>query len=82
MDEYCFDIEEQNQCSTTSKEVVSDTHLTGTYKAPRRIEAGKGKEDGENNAFKKGKVPQSGTVNVGSQDSFHLMFCDAQSLMH
>ncbi|XP_015573890.1 protein FAR1-RELATED SEQUENCE 4 isoform X2 [Ricinus communis] len=72
-----FSIEEENQCSTTSKDVVSDPHLTGTYKTPRRVEAGKGKEDSESNAFKKGKVPQSGTASVGSQDSFHLMeMCD------
>ncbi|EEF44573.1 hypothetical protein RCOM_0963740 [Ricinus communis] len=68
---------EENQCSTTSKDVVSDPHLTGTYKAPGRIDAGKGKEDSESNAFKKGKLPQSATVSVDSQDSFHLMeMCD------
>ncbi|EEF44566.1 hypothetical protein RCOM_0962970 [Ricinus communis] len=57
-----FSIEEENQCSTTSKDVVSDLHLTGLL-GELKLEKGK----------KIVKVPQSGIVSVRSQDSFHLM---------
>ncbi|XP_012088439.1 protein FAR1-RELATED SEQUENCE 4 isoform X2 [Jatropha curcas] len=70
-------IEDENQCSTYSKDVVPDPHLTSANKAPRRVEAGKEKENNENNTFRKGKVSQPGASSIGVQDGFHLVeICD------
>ncbi|KAF2318946.1 hypothetical protein GH714_011925 [Hevea brasiliensis] len=73
-------IEEENQCGSTSKD-VPDAHSISANKASRRVEAGKEKENDESNTFRKGKlVPQSGAVNVGVQDSFHLVeMCDLEA---
>ncbi|XP_065866451.1 protein FAR1-RELATED SEQUENCE 4 [Euphorbia lathyris] len=65
--------EEENRCSTASKDMVTDPHSTSIYRGSKIAEAGKQKETNESNAFKKGKLPQSGAVSIGLPDSFHLV---------
>lgn len=67
--------EEENQgCTTTSKERVPNRKMPKSKKAPKRVESGKEKANDDIGANKRRKVPlELETVNVGPQSGFCQM---------
>lgn len=70
----CGTGEENQGCTTTSKERVPNRKMPKSKKAPKRVESGKEKANDDIGANKRRKVPlELETVNVGPQSSFCQM---------
>lgn len=67
------DVEDQNQCNSSSKDRISEPGMTDPKKAPQSAETGRERGSKRISASRKGKAPQTGPVNVGTQDGFHQM---------